>query len=57
MPVNAGSMIIFHECLELPVQASLVDDDQVIQALAADRADDPLDVSTLPLGTAPTAPV
>src|SRR5215467_16220561 len=44
-------MIIFHECLELPVQTSLVEHDQVIQALAADRSDDPLDVSTLPWGT------
>jgi hypothetical protein len=56
-PVNAVLMVIFHECLEVPVQASLVEHDQVIQALAADCADDPLDVSTLPLGTAPTAPV
>jgi hypothetical protein len=39
-------MIIFHECLELPVQTSLVEHNQVIQALAANRADHPLDVST-----------
>ena len=34
-------MIIFHECLKLSMQTSLVEHDQVIQALAADRADDP----------------
>src|SRR6516162_11707666 len=49
--VNAVLMVIFHECLEVPVQTWLVEHDQVIQALAADRADDPLDVSTLPRGT------
>ena len=49
--MNAASMIIFQECLELPVQTSLVEHNQVIQALAADRADDPLDVSTLPRGS------
>jgi hypothetical protein len=40
-------MIIVHECLEVPVQAAFVEHDQVIQAFAADRADDPLNVSTL----------
>ena len=56
--VNAVPMIIVHERLEVPVQAAFVEHDQVIQALAADRTDDPLDVSTLPRGTAaPTAPV
>src|SRR5262245_38334240 len=49
--VNAVLMVVFHECLEVPVQTSLVEPDQVIQALAADGADDPLDVSTLPRGT------
>src|SRR5215471_14620498 len=49
--VNAVLMVIIHECLEVPVQTSLVEHDQVIQALAADCADDPLDVSTLPRGT------
>src|SRR5262249_62101685 len=48
--VNAVLMVIIHECLEVPVQTSLVEHNQVIQALAADCADDPLDVSTLPRG-------
>ena len=49
--VNAVPMIIVHECLEVPVQAAFVEHDQVIQAFAAERADDPLDVSTLPRRT------
>ena len=53
--VNAAPMIIVHECLEVPVQTSLVEHDPVIQALAADCADDPLDVSTLPRNAALTA--
>jgi hypothetical protein len=55
--MNAASMIIFQECLELPVQTSLVEHDQVIQALSADRADDPLYVSNVStVNLAPTAP-
>ena len=53
--VNAVLMVIFRECLEVPVQTSLVEHDQLIQALAADCADDPLDVSTLPRNAALTA--
>ncbi len=32
-------MIIFQKSLKVPVQASLVEDDHVIQAFAADRTD------------------
>jgi hypothetical protein len=31
MQVNTVSMIVFHECLELSVQTSLVEHDQVIE--------------------------
>ena len=44
----AAPMIIFQECLEMPVQTSLVEDDQVIQALAANGTDHTLHVSALP---------
>src|SRR5215472_5089349 len=49
--VNSVPMIIIHECVEVPLQAAFVEHDQVIQAFAAERADDPLDISTLPRGT------
>ena len=54
--VNAVLMVILHECLEVPVQTWLFEHDQVIQALAADRADDPLHVSIATGNAAPTAP-
>src|SRR5215472_14399177 len=48
--VNAVPMIIVYECPEVPVQASLVEHDQVIQALAAKRPNDPFHLSSLPRG-------
>ena len=44
-------MIIVHEPLKVPVQASLVEHNQVIQALATNSADHTFHVSTLPWGT------
>jgi hypothetical protein len=40
-------MIVFHECLALPVQTSLVEHDHMIQALAANGTDHTCHVSTL----------
>ena len=41
-------MIVVDEVLNVPVQTALVEYDHVIQALAAEGADHPLDISTLP---------
>ena len=46
--VNPAPMVIVHERLKVLVQTAFVEHDQVIQALAADSTNDPLDVSTLP---------
>src|SRR4051795_8271030 len=41
-------MIIFHEGSKVPVQASLVEDDHVIEALAANGSDHAFHVCALP---------
>src|SRR5208283_4783246 len=46
--VNAVSMIIFDERLEVPVQASLIEHHHMIQTFTTNRADESLNVSTLP---------
>jgi hypothetical protein len=46
--VRPGLVIIRDKYLHMLVQRSLVEDDHMIQALAAYRADDALDVSSLP---------
>jgi hypothetical protein len=53
--VNAVPMIIVHECPEVPVQASLVEHDQVIQAFPAKRPNSAADPD--PRDTLPTGPV
>ena len=55
--VNAASMIILDERLEVLVQASLIEHHHMIQTLTTNRADESLNVSTLPGSAAPTAPV
>src|SRR5262252_3748546 len=56
--VDTVPMIIVHECPEVPVQASLVEHDSVIQALAAKRTDEPLHVQHVATGSVvQTAPV
>ena len=42
--VRAGVMIIVEVIGEDPLQVALVEHDEVVEALAADRADDSLDV-------------
>ncbi len=46
--VRAIPMIIFQKSLQVAVQASLVEDDHVIQAFAADRTDQTFDIRSLP---------
>src|SRR4051794_28700148 len=49
--VNAISMIILHKDFEVPTQASLVEHDHMIQALAPHSADHTFNISTLPRTT------
>jgi len=46
--VSSGSVIVRQERLEMPVQRGFVEDDHVIQTLAAHRANHAFDVSSLP---------
>lgn len=46
--VCPGSMIVIEEISKVPVKAAFVEYDDVVQALAANGSDDPLDISTLP---------
>jgi len=46
--VGAVPMIILQESLQVAVQAALVEDDEMIQAFAANRTDQPLDIRSLP---------
>jgi hypothetical protein len=46
--VRPGCVIVREEGLHVPVQRSLVEDDHVIEALAANRADDAFHVGSLP---------
>jgi hypothetical protein len=46
--MSSGAVVILHEQLEMPAQRRFIDDDQVVQALAANRANHPLDVRPLP---------
>jgi hypothetical protein len=41
-------MIAIEEISKVPVKASFVEYDDVVQALAANGSDDPFDISTLP---------
>ena len=45
--VRPGPMIVVHKPLKMPVQASFVEHDHVIQALAANGADHPFDIGPL----------
>jgi hypothetical protein len=49
--VGPAPMIVVHETLQVTVQAPFAEHNDVVQALAADGADDPFDVSPLPGGT------
>jgi hypothetical protein len=51
--VRPGVVIIRDKRLHMPLQGCLVEDDHMIQALAAYRTDDALDVSSLPWTTGP----
>lgn len=44
-------MIVVHETLQMTIQAPFTEHDYVVQALAADGADDPFDISPLPRRT------
>ena len=46
--VRPGFVIVRQEGLHVPVQCSLVENDDVVEALAANRADDAFHVGTLP---------
>jgi hypothetical protein len=46
--MRPGAMVIVEVRYEDAAQMALVEDDQVVQTLAAYRTDDPLDVSILP---------
>ena len=49
--VRPAPMIVVHETLQVMVQAPFAEHDYVVQALAADGADDTFDISSLPGGT------
>ena len=49
--VRPAPMIVVHETLHVTVQAPFAEHDGVVQAFAADGADDPFDISPLPGGT------
>src|SRR6187549_916412 len=49
--VRPAPMIVVHETLYVTGQAPLAEHDYVVQALAADGADDAFDISSLPGGT------
>jgi hypothetical protein len=46
--VRPASMIVVHETLQVTVQAPFTEHDHVVQALAADGADDAFDIRSLP---------
>ena len=46
--VRPAPMIVVHETLQVTVQAPFAEHDYVVQALAANGADDPFDISSLP---------
>jgi hypothetical protein len=46
--MRPGAMVIVEVRCEDAAQMALVEDDQVVQTLAAYRTDDPLDISILP---------
>src|SRR5262245_9761169 len=48
--MGAATVVILNEAFQVSVQGTLIKDDPVIQALAANGADDPLDIRTLPRG-------
>ena len=45
--VRPAPMIVVQEALKVPVQASFVEHNHVVQAFAAKGADDPFDIATL----------
>jgi len=49
--VRPASVIVVHEALKVPVEASFIEHDHVVQAFATNRADDPFDIGSLPRGT------
>ena len=46
--MGPAAMVIINEQFEMPVQTALVEYDHMIEALAANGADKPFDISTLP---------
>jgi len=44
----AASVVVFKVCRQHTAQVALIDDDDVIEAFAADRADDASDIGVLP---------
>jgi len=48
--VRPALMIVVHETLQVTVQAPFAEHDHVVQALAADGADDPFHISSVPRG-------
>jgi hypothetical protein len=49
--MRSGPVIVCHECFQLPIQRRFAENDQMIEALPPDGADDTLDVSSLPRGS------
>ena len=49
--VRPAPMIVVHETLQVTVQAPFAEHDDVVQALAANGADDAFEISSLPRGT------
>lgn len=50
-PRRPASVIVVHEALKVPVEASFIEHDHVVQAFATNRADNPFDIGSLPRGT------
>src|SRR3981189_1349111 len=48
--MRPASMMVAAELLQVATQAGFAEDDHMVQALAADRTDDALDIRTLPWG-------
>jgi hypothetical protein len=47
-PMDSPSMIILHVGSKNPAQMSLVQDDDIIETIATNTADEPLDIRRLP---------
>ena len=46
--VRAASVVVLKVCRQHTAQVMLIEDDDVIETFAADRADDALDIGVLP---------